>query len=225
MNKQVLVFCHGFGFNHEFWQNIKEYFSSYHCIYINLGYFENALEDGISIDINTAVQKLSAMEDAEIIGIGHSFGLLKLMQSGINFSKLVGLNAFINFIGSSAELRKRRIVEYDFCREVILQSPQIGLAQFYERSLIFGFMAKGLPTLNYNRIREDLVVIYEENGIETKVPTLILGTECDVVVPPEIIEDNFKGIPNVEIEILQKGGHGLGYNEASVVASKIHNFI
>jgi len=34
------VFCHGFGFNIHFWDNLAPYFAQEKCSFIDLGYFK-----------------------------------------------------------------------------------------------------------------------------------------------------------------------------------------
>jgi hypothetical protein len=53
--------------------------------------------------------------------------------------------------------------------------------------------------------------------------TVILGTEKDVIVPKALINDNFAGIDNVSVKILNLDvNHTLGFHYPEVVIETIY---
>ena len=63
-----LIFAHGWGFNHHFWDNVIEYLpEQYEYINIDFGYTSN----DILTDIKT---------DDDLICVGHSMGCMWLLK-------------------------------------------------------------------------------------------------------------------------------------------------
>lgn len=206
------VFCHGFGFNPHFWSRIAPYFSAENCCFINLGYFnESSYEPQITGD--------------KIIGIGHSMGLSKLLGMSYSFDYLIGLNSFINFLGSDERVRKQRMAALKALRSSFLKAPDMTLQQFYTRC----GAAALLETTDFSNLSVDSLLsdfTWLEKSYELPaVPTLILSAADDIIVPHNITVDNFSRYDNVTLETFSDGGHALGFTKPFAVYEKIMRFV
>lgn len=206
------VFCHGFAFDRSFWKNLSGYFSQEHCTYVDLGYFNDPAEFYVESHCS------------QLIGIGHSLGLLKLLSLKKNFDHLIGLNAFTNFLGFTPALQKQRVTELEQLKKQFIQSPIRTLNRFYHRCGV----AVDPPTvekIDLPRILRDLDSLKENGAIPTSSKALIIGARDDIIVPPAILQDNFKNALNTRVEIVEQGQHGLGFFKAQWVSEKIMSFI
>lgn len=211
MTKRVFVFCHGFGFAPTYWQQLKPYFDPAATFELNLGYF--SCKQPITTDL----------KGFECIGIGHSLGLIKLIQSGIPFKALIGLNGFIDFIGQDDSLKKRRYIELKALTKQFKSSPNQALSDFYERC--------GIPEQNVNQNLDidhllcDLSLLSQAQTLENDIKTLIIAAKDDIVVPEPLIYDNFLNRKNVTIIMHDTGKHALGYVHAQSIYHEIKTFL
>ncbi|MBV0900096.1 MAG: hypothetical protein KTV77_05215 [Wolbachia endosymbiont of Fragariocoptes setiger] len=206
--KYCFIFCHGWGFDHKFFQPlIHEYFSqtSYHCL--DLGYFE---KENLH---------LPQQDDSIFIGIGHSLGFIKLISLNIKFSALIGIQAFINFLGFNSQLCKTRKLELRTIIQNFQKDPMYTLVSFYKRCKAnYDF-----PN-NFNKVKlmKDLELLNLTHRLPC-IPILILGAMNDIIVPPKLIYDNFSR--DNKIVIYNKGYHNLGLCEHNFVHKQITTFI
>ncbi len=217
MNK-LFIFQHGWGFDKNFWQNIMPYFKDEQCIFLDRGYFGNS----------------SPLEDLPnnhlYIGIGHSLGFVKLLNniSNIKFDYLIGLNSFINFLGSEPKLQSLRKKEIALIKQGIKHNCLKTLEDFYQRcSLKF-------DDKNYNEINNDLLVrdldmLLTNYSLPNQTHTLIVNSKNDKIIPETIFLDNFNQYKDkqatIYLETLENGKHGLGYLHAKLIYNKIINFV
>jgi pimeloyl-[acyl-carrier protein] methyl ester esterase len=192
-----LVFCHGFSYSPTYWDNLLPLLPEFTIHHMDLGYYG----DPIIPDIKEPV-----------IGIGHSLGLIKLMQQNYQFKALIGLNGFVNFLGSDPHIHKRRVLELDTFELLICTSPSLALKFFHNRC---GVSLDHDPP-NKERLLSDLDLLRQSFPIPPNLT--VLATQDDIVCPPEITYNNFG---STEIHMLKSGGHGLGYNHASDISSII----
>jgi pimeloyl-[acyl-carrier protein] methyl ester esterase len=206
------VFCHGFGFDTHFWERIAPYFSQEKCSFIDLGYFNNRTEN-------------QYLHDQAIIGIGHSIGLSKLISMYSNFDCLIGLNSFINFFGSDQTIYQKRQKELKALRSSFLKDAETTLRSFYLRC--------GAPELiecndfydiDLDLILSDLQWLQKEYKLPD-VPTLILSSDDDIVVPCSITSDNFREQHQVKLDSIVDTGHALGFRKPVEVYEKIMSFL
>jgi pimeloyl-[acyl-carrier protein] methyl ester esterase len=194
------VFCHGFGFDIRFWERIAPYFSQERCSFIDLGYFSNRVN-------------CEYFKEQRIIGIGHSIGLSKLVSMYRHFDYLIGLNSFINFLGSEQTIRKKRQKELTALQKSFLKDPDSTLKNFYTRCGTPELIEQtNFSKLDCNLISSDFEWLEKEHKL-SKVPTLILSSDDDIVVPNTIVFDNFAKEPKVKIDSIIGGGHGLGFRK------------
>lgn len=206
------VFCHGFGFNNHFWDIIAPYFNRDKCTFIDLGYFKSP----------TFLSEFSAQKT---IGIGHSLGLLKLMDLHKNFDALVGLNSFINFLGNTNSLREKRRLELSILKQSFIKNPEQTLKTFYKRCGVPELIERSPFTeLDQYMMLNDINFLKEARPLPP-IPTLILRTEDDIIVPQKLIEDNFSSYPNVKIDTMHHGKHGLGFTNPYDVYKRIRSFL
>lgn len=210
--KRCFVFCHGFGFDATFWDPLRPFFAEMDTVYLDLGYFN---EGNLNED---------SYQSTDFIGIGHSLGLTKLIQSNIPFKRLVGLHGFTNFLGSNTLLRRRRQRELMHLTQQFKASPELTLSQFYQRAGV-GFNIPVAGVVNQTRLLDDLALLAQSVSVPDDVPLLILGSNDDKIVPPELIEDNFGVCPHVTISLVNQTQHGLGYLKPDVVHQHIMNFL
>lgn len=223
MNDIIIIFCHGFGFNRHFWDNLLDCFQAYNTICPDLGYFSSKYDGETLPNIETS--DIIKNSQKKIIGVGHSLGMIKLLQTEINFDALIGLNSFINFLGSSDDLRYKRMKELNDFRHSFLKSPKSCLTSFYKRCDIKNHIPCDLNLLNHNRLERDIDALGREHSFGKNFPTLVLGSKDDTVVPESVLHENFDNLANVELEILKLGSHALGYVECKKVSVRIKHFI
>ncbi|EER20798.1 hypothetical protein [Rickettsia endosymbiont of Ixodes scapularis] len=209
--KRCFIFCHGFGFDKNFWKNLTPYFLGEQCIYLDLGYFGEKFEPNLETN------------NVELIGIGHSLGLAKLLTLNKNFDYLIGLNSFINFLGNDQKLHLVRKYELQTLTDHFIASPINTLKNFYKRCGVFE--RERIANINKQIALNDLEFLYNEFYIPTEIRTLIIGSKNDVIVPPEILFDNFHIYPNINIQMMDMGMHLLGWLEAKSIYQRIMSFL
>jgi pimeloyl-[acyl-carrier protein] methyl ester esterase len=209
--KFCFIFCHGFGFDKSFWNNLRPHFAKEYCIYLNLGYFS---QEDLSFSIDPSLH---------FIGVGHSFGFKKLLSLPIIFTKLIGLQGFINFLGSNPTLHIKRQNDLNILKQNFDKSPSLTLQNFYKRCGI-PLEKDKLKQINHNKLQTDLKSLSHAESTPLSQPTLIIGAEDDIIVPTELIYDNFNSQPNVHITLLKQGQHSLGYTQTQIIYQMIMNF-
>ena len=210
--KRCFVFCHGFGFDKSFWDHLIPYFSHELFVCLDLGYFGE--ENKLQIE----------NKDTVLIGIGHSLGLLKLLALNRKFDYVIGLNGFVNFLGSDKSLHYQRDQELKALQEHFVLNPTLTLKNFYKRCNV-PMDTKKLERINKERALNDLCSLSNNFSLPSEIKFLILGSRDDRVVPTSVLYDNFNGYSNVTLQFLGNGSHGLGFLEAPTVYQKIMDFV
>ena len=203
------IFCHGWGYDPSFWDNLKPYFKGYKCIFWDLGYFgPSALP--IAID-----------ESVKWIGIGHSLGFLKLLNSPISWHKLIGLQAFLNFQGHAPSLKRKRSRDLLKLQNHFEEDAIGALLNFHK---LCG-MQPPYQIMNIANLQKDLAILATTHSLREKLPCLILGCEDDLIVTKAVVQDNFSQYPQVQIVMHDKGLHTLGFSEPEFVKNTIFGFL
>lgn len=206
------IFCHGWGLNINFWDRLKEYFAERPCLIWDLGYFN---EPFFSFPEENS--------EIEWIGIGHSWGLIQLLQSGVPLKGLIGLQSFLNFLGNNDELHQKRSEALEKMIADFEKNPSSTLKMFHAQCGLGPEMPK---TMNINLLKQDLQKLKMDfSNLMPTIPCLILGSVDDLIVPPRLLEDNFKHLTNIQLAIHPSGLHGLGFKEADFVHRQIKRFI
>ncbi|CAG7591925.1 MAG: alpha/beta fold hydrolase [Candidatus Midichloria sp.] len=205
--KLGFIFSHGWAFNKSYWDNLLPHFEEYPCIVLDHGYYRSEYLPQVN-------------EKIHWIGVGHSLGLVKLLQSKTTFKALIGLQAFNNFLASDKSLNRRRTLELAIMKKNFNENPQNTIESFN------GIVA---TNIDFYRITNDLNLLsYTHESLFEKfmeIPILILYTADDEVVPVNIIEENFKHYPNVQLKKMPNSKHLLGCLNSKQVAISIKEFL
>jgi pimeloyl-[acyl-carrier protein] methyl ester esterase len=207
-----LVFCHGFGFDVHFWHRLAPCFDNQ----LKCSFFRG---NGI----------ISQEKVSNRVGIGHSLGFLKLIrlhQMGVAFKSIIGLQAFNTFLGNGESLRQKRTREMTFMRRSFIENPIKAMTSFYTRSGIDNsYQQTLLTTINSQETIADFDLLETTVRLPKEIPILIVGANDDVIVPKELIMDNFSKNKNVTIQFLEKGQHQLGYTQEDLISQIVKGFI
>ena len=211
------IFCSGWGFDARFWRPLLGYFNSASYTVLTLGEEKEA----------QILSKFNLLQrsDKAFIGIGHSLGFKKLLNLPLSYHQLIGLQAFTCFLGFDSSLIQKRQRILKTMTENFTRQPQVVLSQFYKKCGVETTPEIQLSSPDNSLLAQDLKLLYDSQKFSSKVPTMILGTSHDKIVPPVIIYDNFAKSENVSIEILDLQGHCLGYRQEDIVFKKIANFV
>lgn len=207
------IFCHGFGFDHDFWNNLVPYFAQEKYTYLD----QRCLNQP-----TTFITK----HQERVIGIGHSLGLLKLLQFYNNFDCLIGLNSFVNFLGNDLCLKNKRYFELELLKQHLINNPIATLRAFYHRCGTPSFIDKiNRETLDLDLMLSDLELLTLNLTPPASTPMLIITSKNDEIVPLKVVYDNFLPYPNTKIVVTNHGQHGLGFLEEYYVYKEIMSFI
>ncbi len=211
--KGNLVLCHGFGFDRDYWNLLIPYFSDYQIFNMDLGYY------------GKKTGPLLPATARKTIGIGHSLGFLKLAQLGHEFDLLVGLNPFLNFLGSQKEIRRRRQLEFQMLKNNMNSSPQTTLEAFHVRCGA-PFESKKFEHLSLQDLTQDLDYISYEHPAPNIKDVLLIASEDDPVVPKVLTKELMKPeFSHLNVEFLKTGLHALGYLNPDLVQHRIRGYI
>jgi pimeloyl-[acyl-carrier protein] methyl ester esterase len=204
--KRHFIFCHGFGFDKDFWAPLHSYFVDESCTYLDAGYFGN---------MHWLLPDISS--DTQLIGVGHSLGLAKLIMLGRRFEYMIGLNGFIDFLEA-----RRQDELHHFVRK-FARHPTLMLEKFH-RTCGVTFDKSKYAALNTHKAMADLMLLSKKFHLPD-MRTLILSAVDDVITPPNIIHANFDKQQNVTVKMLDNGKHGLGFLKQDVVCANIMEFL
>jgi pimeloyl-[acyl-carrier protein] methyl ester esterase len=209
------LFCHGFGFAADYWKNFSPLLTKGEANFIDLGYFNKRSDEDIlqSYGDNNSLK----------IGIGHSLGFMKLINSGIKFDLLIGINAFHDFLGP-AELYNQRKDEHTKLLEHFNKSPIPTLKNFYRRGGLKTPL-DNLEVLSTTTLNEDLNFLLNHVALPQNIPILIINSLDDIIVPPALTLANFSGHKNVSLKLLKSGSHSIILNNPEESSSLINNYL
>lgn len=211
--QEIYIFCHGWGLDNHFWDPIRPYFSLKKCIYLDAGYFG---EKNINL-LNLNTQNV-------FIGIAHSMGLIKLLSLNIKFKAIIGIHSFINFLGFDYLLRQKRIYALQAMQQYFRLDPKKFLLYFYRKNKLQS-AEFNKSSINNNLLLKELEQLYLSINLPKRTPTLILASRNDLVVPINLIADNFINNSNVNIIMHDNGWHNLCLEYSEFVFKKIINFL
>lgn len=209
--QETYVFCHGWGLDQHFWDPIKSYFTLKRCIYLDLGYFGTQ-----NLDI--------PKNNNSFIGIAHSLGLIKLLNLGIKFKAVIGIQSFINFLGHDILLSQKRKQELAVLEKSFLVNPKNCLSYFYKNNKLQNTKFNK-AYINTTLLYRDLKILYNNFIIPNNLPLLIIGAINDLVVPVNLITDNFANHDNIDIIIHNNGHHNLCLDYGQNIYNNINTFL
>lgn len=189
---------HGFGASPHFWSPLTPMLQFPYTIW-NRGYYHPPKMDCLSSTLS--------------IGIGHSLGLIHLLESHVHFDAYIGLQSFVDFIGKAHH--EERITALNTMRTQLHRNPERTLRRFTQRCA----MPPPESIYDITQIYTDYDMLYTPRYelIENKT-IYICATEDDTIVPYHIIEENF---PTLDIEHAPHAMHALGYVQAQYIAQYI----
>lgn len=192
------LLCHGWGFDASYWDNLAPLLAPHTVYRVDLGYFGNPQPFPTS---------------GTWVGIGHSLGLSKLLQTPLNFRALIALNSFLNFLGEDSSLRKQGLQAMIHQFEM---NPSQTLSSFYTAC---GLSFPLKSTINTSLLLDDLNALFiDYTNFYPKTPCLSLVSSNDPIVPLECSLNKNR----VSIE---QTGHSLGFNHALSVKTKLFEFL
>jgi len=205
--KLCFVFSHGWGFDKKIWNILSKKFPPENCIFLDQGYFSD--------------KELSIPDDGHttFIGIGHSLGFIKLLELKVKFSALVAIQGFLNFLGHGQYLYCKRNLELDVMKRHFEIYPFKTLQSFYAKCGIDG---PNITALDKELLRKDLNQLSLKFELPKEVPILVLASKDDVVVPPNLVRDNFK---NAKVFFHDKGAHRISSLNCDFIFNKIMGFL
>lgn len=191
------VLCHGFGFTPLFWKRLIRYLGPERCTLLDLGYYtQNAAP-------------LSLPKAQPYIGIGHSLGLHKLYALNLPYTCCIGLNGFVDFLGTRPEIQTRRKKELKALRYSLCQDVVASMTQFLFRCGAPGLLPyMDLKTAHLARLLEDLDTFITPFELPTHYPTYMIYSQNDPVIPPTVHNTSAA----VEAIYVPKGRHSLGWS-------------
>lgn len=219
MLKKIFIFCHGWSFDKSFWDPLNKYFYNQECIYLDLGYFnQNNLQDLIK------TMPKYYTKNYYVVAVTHSFGLIRLLSLGFKFNLIIAIQSFINFLGTTHQLRLNRTKELSLMIENFTKNPNQTLLKFY-RACNKRFIIN--QNINYNLLLSDLKALYlnYDNTLPNNIPILIINASNDPIVPTELIEDNFKNNKQAIIKTINSKTHNLCNNHSNFLFELTKDFI
>lgn len=200
-----LIFCHGWGFSHEFWNNLKESFRDYPCIFWDLGYYGK--------------RSCTLPKSGEWIGVGHSLGFVKLLQSGFSFKKIIAIQGFVNFLGFNQKInhaRKKKL-------EKMINDFESNPLQVLENFFTLCGTKQNYKEFDKLRLKNDLLDLKSSfEHLLLNKSCLVLASKEDPIVPLPLLKDNFFDYP---IAFNDHGKHALGFLESEWCAGQIKKVI
>lgn len=169
----AFTFCHGFGFDSSFWNRLKTYFQNYACTFRDVGYFSDP------------ICSQNYPHPMMHIGVGHSLGLLKLLNDdqSIHYDAYVGINSFFNFLGQGSDLYPQRLYEWKVFSENFCKNPNLTLKNFYKRCGVVDAMSSVPSDDGIIRARHDIQMLRHRVDIPHDKPILMLHARNDPVMP------------------------------------------
>lgn len=213
--KKIFIFCHGWGVDHTFWIPLAKYFTEEQTIYLDLGYFGTTNINDLLKNTNNNI----------IIGIGHSMGLIKLLNLNVNFTAFIGIQSFINFLGFNQILNQQRKISLQQMEKNFIVNPKATLIAFHKKSKYILNNINLLLQLNTKKLADDLINLYYYYKLPDNIPILILASLNDLIVPTALILDNFTNNPNIKIKIYKSGDHNLLLHHSKDIYKDIQSFL
>jgi pimeloyl-[acyl-carrier protein] methyl ester esterase len=204
------ILCHGFGYDARYWQRLCDCLAPHRVHCLDRGYW------------GQSVTMAGLDSNRHYVGVGHSLGLMHLMQQGIAFKQLIGLNAFVHFLGHNRALNHKRGRELSSLTHGFTRNPEATLQGFYARVGVD--LEPCMSHMNHAALTDDLRLLRHHQPVIPHVPMLILGSMDDRITPAELLEDNFAGLPGVIVDMTDGVGHGLGYLKSTWVHQRMMRF-
>ena len=202
--RRCFVFHHGFLMDKNYWQNILPYFKGEQYILLDAGYYGQKVEahpeDGI-----------------EYIGVGHSLGVIKLLQTGFKFKHIIGLNSFLHFCPKHGD----QLAQFykNFAKN------KLTAVKMFWRTSGIKYVLKSIHKLKLDVLSGDAALLKQNFKSAELPPSLFISSTNDPVITPSMTHYNFDAMQNVKLLMLADGAHVLGYVKPEVIYRHIIEFI
>ncbi|WP_051908777.1 alpha/beta fold hydrolase [Candidatus Odyssella acanthamoebae] len=199
-----LICWHGWGYDNTFFAPLMKILTDVDIICVNEGYFGAPYIPPVANDV--------------AIGIGHSQGFSRLIQTFPNLQGYVSLNGFTQFMrsqnfpnGTPKAMLGAMIQQYQRHPDVVLQT-------FYERT---GHPHLGAPLhRNDELLRQNLTALRSLSIKLPEAPILAIAGTDDLITPVTLQQDCFS-----KLHLIENANHSLLPTHATVCATLIRSFI
>lgn len=223
--RPTLLFVHGWAFDASVWTPLRAELADWPHAVADAGYFgaTPAVIDPVTGPItDPAIAPITG----PVIAIGHSLGVMRLLQSlPSNCVGVVSINGFPRFSAApdfEAGVPRRML---DRMMKRLSTDPAAVVQDFRERCAEAS--ALGEPRLE--PLARDLELLRDDDQRDAlaalPVPLLILAGEDDPIVPAAMTQAAFGGRVGDERHDLEHGGHLLPVSDAPWCARHIAGFI
>jgi pimeloyl-[acyl-carrier protein] methyl ester esterase len=204
-----LLFCHGWGFDADFWDPLAALLPEFAQVRDDAGYFG---------------APAAPLPDAPTIAITHSYGTMRLLAAPPpGLAGLVAIAGFDRFTQiEGAPGYQRRVV--DRMVSAVAQEPETVLADFH--ALFASTVPVGTP--DADRLQADLVVLRDGDmraaAGQLRAPILSLQAEKDTLLSVSLRETVFAAADGVMRRTHPMAGHLLAREDAAWCAQAIRDF-
>ena len=217
-----IVFSHGWGFDGTFFKDLSTHFCKLNCTILDHGYFA---------PIKFNPKQISPHE--KYVGIGHSLGFIKLLQSRIQFDSLIAIQSFTNFLGYSSPLSKIRKKQLDHLEKSFQADHFTTLHQFHQTCGLTKITHNPFD-INTQGLKDDLALLRKDYlDIISDQKILFLSSHNDPVVTSALTSDHIKVLKKeqnsrkmfIHLNNTEFNNHLMGYAGPSKMATIIKKFI
>ncbi|MDH4379945.1 MAG: alpha/beta hydrolase [Vampirovibrionales bacterium] len=217
-----LVFCHGWGMSPNYWQPLLEVLPNLPHLVWDCGYY--------SPDSTVPEKPLPSPDNSDTtwVAVGHSFGVIQLLQSGFPFGGIVGLQSFLNFLGDETT-QPRQEKGLRRMQQQFAQSPHALMTGFYKTAELPSELQPNAAEANITRLGDDLAKLEQDfsdlrDGYS--VPSLWLSSTNDTIVPPGVVDATVLALTSpATVAVYPTGGHALHCHHPQWVAEHLMAFL
>lgn len=217
-----LVLCHGWGMSPDYWQPLLEHFPNTPTFVWDCGYYA---PDSLAV-----IKPLPSSDTSNThwLAVGHSFGVVQMLQSGFAFDGIIGLQSFLNFLGDDTTVASQKkglsVMQKQFEKD-----PEALMKGFYKSCQLPEAFQPDAKQANAARLGVDLAALETDYSslAETygDLPSLWLASENDAIVPPAVVSATVTEWPGLaDLKTYSRGGHALHCHHPLWVAEQILSF-
>ena len=199
------------------------------CLFAEGGAYFGTSDKGQSLQ---AWLKGGRARRGRVVGIGHSFGLCRLLQQGTLWDGLVSVSGVLCLVKKNDNPHGVDAGALSAMTHALDSQPERMLRVFYARC--------GVPSykplwqqMNVTELKDDLVALGSVSVdaradwracLDAQVPLLALGASDDAIVPVELLRENFD-VRGVDFHLWQRGGHVLPLSNPQALTRTLLGFI
>jgi len=206
-----LVFVHGWGLNSTMWDQVISLMDGYECETIDLGFIEGG---------KTTWEDLSA----PAVYVGHSFGLLWLLEQWQGLEEEVAPKAMVSIAGFSSF---RQFADHRSLTRMqmgVIKNPAAQVNHFWRQIGMKGKVEA--DCINQDALANglDWLACWDGSALVPKLacPKLILASRTDKIVPTSAMEDQWA---SEQIIWHESAPHMIPTSEAVWVTHELKRFL